>query len=1567
MSKERASLIVLILIFFTLSVAGNSVHLKGNSFTLEESRATAFSTQSLSEGPKILQFRQSVDKEYRNQLEEEGTEFHDYIPENAWIVTTELSRSQIIRKQKVRYIGDYTPRMKLMTESDDREKSIYRVETFDSQTGALSEKAEIEKIGENLWRVNTTGSDLSDIAEIDNVKMITDKAPEIETKNDDSRDLIDVERLQQQPFDLTGKGFTAGVWDGGLAIDHEDLTYDLSWAETQKTVIGDPDETVNDHATHVSGTMAGGGILQNQYRGMAPDSRVVSYKWPDNNSETVWETEDAVESYSAVLSQNSWGYLTDSNCDIMGDYNYMTMAYDAIISGETSSPPTSIIFSAGNERNGGCSSTYNTTTGPGATAKNTITVGAVDDTGDMTAYSSWGPTDDGRIKPDVVADGGCGDDSPVTSTLPGDNYGDKCGTSMSSPAVSGGVILLNERFNDAYGRKPEPDTVKGMVIQTSEDMGRKGPDYEYGWGLTNFTDAVEYVREDYRKDLIYNGTLESGETDNYSVKFAEGESANITVVWSDPPASYTAEKTLVNDLDLKVENNGERYYPWTLNWSSRDQQASRSKEDHKNNVEQVYISSTQEKTVNISVDSHSITEGPQRYKVLVSSNKGDGVPPETDLKSPENKTYSATPEIRFESGEKLQSASFTLNSGENHSFQNTSSEEFFNNSIELDSGRYDLTVYAEDFDGDLEKKNTSFTVDKQPPALSVFSPIQNQNLTEEINFSAYWEDELSDTSSATYLVFNSSSNLLQGDLNNTESTQSLETGEYTVNLSVQDSVGNQQIKQRDIVVDREEPEITLVDFEGNISGSTEIEAISNDNRKIKNSYYNLTNYSEVQRSFRSYNSSFESTVVEEGFYNLTFFAEDYAGNSVEKREKLNVDNTAPEINVFEPESYVNSDFNISADLSDSSGIALQSFNISNSTWSRNGTLNSSFRISNFEEGEYNITYKAEDVAGNTENITQNITVDTVKPSLSIYSPSEDQITEGEVEVNASFSDEGSGVIESNYSLKNSSGTLAEEELNGTVQTGNYRDGKYNIEFDVTDRAGNNITRERQFEIDNGGPTLVSSTVSDGDNLSETVNLNVTLFDSQGVDYSSFRLYNSSGNQTSEIELNSTVRTDNFSDGDYRIEVFSNDSLGEESRRNISVTFDNSYPELNVTEFGKEEQNGWIKNSSKVEASCNEEQTGVDYLELSYSENTSKTSANPVNFTVDSSGNYTVECVDYAGNVDSEDLELRYDSSAPEIADIQPENSSVTGREPSFSLNLDENVGLNRSRSEIRISGDTTDVAYSGDSLSFESEELDYSEDYTVEAYLVDRFNYSSTYILQYSVEEEEEETSGGGGGGGGGGGSFGASAVETEEEDTENQSEQTENQTEEVNSSRQQVNQTEDDQDGSCETVYVIRDDQCVQMDECNVDEEVETVDSCTEWERQRTQQILDNLSNRNLDEELYQEARSSFEQGDYEEARRKARESTKVERTDEGGSKAVLIGALTVGTILIVSGALLFRVYRRKRLESKVVSLSREVAAKNRDELDHERVEKIVEATDALHQQDFRKVREILSDLEKL
>ena len=276
------------------------------------------------------------------------------------------------------------------------------------------------------------------------------------------------------------------------------------------------------------------------------------------------------------------------------------------------------------------------TMSPPGTAKNVLTVGSVRDVFhviDSTAYlgyttnspiwlspfSAAGPTDDGRIKPDVMATGQSNAAIRSFGILTPDSAGDtndqhRAGTSFAAPGVTAGLTLPLQRRNQLF-----PDwnadiddyrgsTLKALAIHTADDIGSPGPDYRLGWGLFNAVSAVRQIEldaADGRGTHIKELELPVGETNSWPV-YLDGSPFKITVVWSDlpgtPSGAYLIDDPtpmLVNNIDVRVETEDgtQIFMPWVLNPDLTNKSAlaratpATTGYDDRNNVEQVAIAS----------------------------------------------------------------------------------------------------------------------------------------------------------------------------------------------------------------------------------------------------------------------------------------------------------------------------------------------------------------------------------------------------------------------------------------------------------------------------------------------------------------------------------------------------------------------------------------------------------------------------------------------------------------------------------------------------------------------------------------------------------------------------------------------------------------------------------------------------------------------------------------------------------------------------------------------------------------------------------------------------------------
>lgn len=468
---------------------------------------------------------------------------------------------------------------------------------------------------------------------------------------------------------LTGivTGNRLGVWDGGAVLGtHQELT--------GRVVQVDGSIDYDDHATHVAGTMIASGVQANA-RGMAYQANLRAYEWNNDNSEMSSAGSGGMlltnHSYGTIagwyFNGTSWIWYGDPSISNVADYRFgfydsRAADWDLIA---TNNPFMLICKSAGNDRGQNRTGTgswfySDGTTGSGTppladggtsgydcistygNAKNILTVGAVRKIGNsntnngwtkvsdvvMSTFSGWGPTDDGRVKPDVV---GCGVDvysSISTSTTSYDTYQ---GTSMASPNVTGSLFLVQQHFNNLKNRFMRAATLKALAIHTADEAGNTGPDYQFGWGLINTAKAVQTI-SDSSGSSIDERTLTNGSTFTTSVNATGGTTPlRVTIVWHDRPGTPAADqlnpttRMLVNDLDLRVRRNSDNvvFQPYILD-PANPSAAATTGDNIRDNVEQVFIVNPLQGTYTITVTHKgSLASGlSQPFSIIISGMAG---------------------------------------------------------------------------------------------------------------------------------------------------------------------------------------------------------------------------------------------------------------------------------------------------------------------------------------------------------------------------------------------------------------------------------------------------------------------------------------------------------------------------------------------------------------------------------------------------------------------------------------------------------------------------------------------------------------------------------------------------------------------------------------------------------------------------------------------------------------------------------------------------------------------------------------------------------------------------------
>ncbi len=616
-----------------------TVKLQSGEFTPAPLRWQATASASFDNKHVFVQFEQPLTDSEKDRLQSRGVILLDYVPNLTFTARVETALDQsLVDEFGFRWIGQIQPNLMvspLITvygifewarRGGDQVQFVIVLHR-DEDAGLWMQRFTTDYGARIIGHEPTMNSiDLIlpeqayfRLSELDAVLWIEQAYPYPEEHNDGARANIGASILQAPPWNLTGAGVVVSEWDGGSV---DDLHPDLLGRVQKMDFSAD-----SDHATHVAGTVMGNGTMSGgTYRGMAPSASLKAHLWWNSASEAQSEYSYVISNYNARIGTNSWGYgvgdpASQGACEsTMGNYFSVCGTIDNIVRG-ASGAPIAIAWSAGNQRSSSsqyCGSlgwTYNTVT-PLPTSKNVIAVGAINSNNNsMTSFSSWGPTDDGRLKPDIVGPG-CESGGGITSTRPGNGYTTMCGTSMSCPAVAGTMALILERWDQTIGTGTLlSSTVKGILINTAQDLGTIGPDFAFGHGKVNGVAAVEKIG--FGEGSYVQNEISTGSSHLYDLTVPGGTAKlKVTLVWDDPGGTVNSTQHLINDLDLALIDpfSGEEL-PWVLNPASPSQAATQGI-DRRNNVETVEINNPTPGLWKARVSGYNIPNGPQSYSIV---------------------------------------------------------------------------------------------------------------------------------------------------------------------------------------------------------------------------------------------------------------------------------------------------------------------------------------------------------------------------------------------------------------------------------------------------------------------------------------------------------------------------------------------------------------------------------------------------------------------------------------------------------------------------------------------------------------------------------------------------------------------------------------------------------------------------------------------------------------------------------------------------------------------------------------------------------------------------------------
>ncbi|MGD9875081.1 MAG: S8 family serine peptidase [Kiritimatiellia bacterium] len=647
--------------------------------------------------PWLVQFNDVIREEWKTALTDAGAEIRGYMPENGFLILAAPEQIQVIGAMPdVVYVGEFLPAYKRSKqvrqhlargETGTREYNVwlYRNEDLESiaqEIAALPDAAltRVEALPDRaLVRAQLTASAVETVTGWGEVEWVD---PYLKPKlwNDISvrSDMMNVTNIWNV-LGLTGAGQTIAVCDTGLdsgntGTIHKDFTNRVtgfgwtngsysasySWAD------------YDSHGTHVAGSVLGSGSLSTgKYRGVAYQANLIfqganaSLNGIPTDLNTLFRQ---AFTNGARIHSDSWGYSDDGYYH--SDSRYLDMF-------TWSNKTMLVLIAAGNQGidvNSDGVVDLDSIGSPG-TAKNCLTVGASEsDRPEFSAYtwgSSWpddfpanpimddeisgsydginqglaafssrGPCDDGRIKPDIVAPG-----TDIISTrtrfssdtgwgvAPNTNYLYMGGTSMATPLTAGAAGLVRQWVTTTGGiTNPSGPLIKALLINGARDMtpGQYGtgsyreipaarPNNVQGYGHVDLGNTL-IVPTNQFLNLYDTNSLSTGNTNTFALTIGTTTGKFIvTMAYADYWGTVGSGKQLINDLDLTVQKPSGGYLYAN----------GRTSRDATNNVEQIEFVPDETGVYTLRVAARTVPSGGSQAYALVVRGYSTSAPSNT--------------------------------------------------------------------------------------------------------------------------------------------------------------------------------------------------------------------------------------------------------------------------------------------------------------------------------------------------------------------------------------------------------------------------------------------------------------------------------------------------------------------------------------------------------------------------------------------------------------------------------------------------------------------------------------------------------------------------------------------------------------------------------------------------------------------------------------------------------------------------------------------------------------------------------------------------------------------------
>ena len=481
--KNFLLILITLLIIEPLSSQEIGFKLKSGNFSIQPN----LNSNILDEGDyRMFFFSDIPNKSEKLEMENEGVDFLYYLPQNIFVVYLNNNiSSEKLEEYNINSCNEILPEYKIDNKLKQEEfpewsvsddllhlklilfKNVKISEVIDDLK-IYTQSIDNENSFTNTITISIEKNNLNLISNLNYISFIEPIDPPAEKENNTGRTLhrtniINTEYSSGRQYN--GDGVNVMMHDDGYVEPHIDRKgrVDEQFCFSCSSNSGDS------HGDHVSGTIMGAGNLDPLGRGMADGSFLYVMNYTTNNYynyvPSLYSNYDVVITTASYSNGCNAGYTS-----LASDLDEQNNTYSSLLH----------VFSAGISGSSDCGygsgSGWGNVTGGHKRAKNVIAVGNLDYKSDLASSSSRGPAADGRIKPDICAQG-----TNVYSTYPNYTYQTISGTSMACPGISGVLAQLYQAYKQTNnGNNPPSALMKCILLNTADDIGNPGPDFKHG-------------------------------------------------------------------------------------------------------------------------------------------------------------------------------------------------------------------------------------------------------------------------------------------------------------------------------------------------------------------------------------------------------------------------------------------------------------------------------------------------------------------------------------------------------------------------------------------------------------------------------------------------------------------------------------------------------------------------------------------------------------------------------------------------------------------------------------------------------------------------------------------------------------------------------------------------------------------------------------------------------------------------------------------------------------------------------------------------------------------------------